>query len=229
MFDELFDMSASAAAELFLKIEMPEQIFDLLDSYISTVGESLDRSVYERVGEGVWIAKNAELADSAHISPPCIVGEGAQLRHGAFIRGSVIVGRGCIIGNSSEVKSSILFDGVKLPHFNYVGDSVLGRDVHFGAGAIVSNLKSTASPIRVASEHFRAANRRKLGALIGDRAQLGCSAVVCPGSVIGRESIIYPLSLVRGGVPSRSIYKSDSSVVPIEPDIGDGEGSVCAE
>lgn len=228
MFDELFDMSASAAAHLFEKCDSEERVFDLLDEYILTLASRLDGAVYERAFDGVWIAKNAVISNSAHIDAPCIIGEGTTLRSGALIRGGVIVGRNCVIGNSSEVKSSILFDGVKLPHFNYVGDSVLGRDVHFGAGAIVSNLKSTASPIRVAASHFRAANRRKLGALIGDSAQLGCSAVVCPGSVIGRESIIYPLSLVRGCVPERSIYKNDGKCVPIEADIGGGE-DVCVE
>jgi len=164
---------------------------------------TLDDS-YSRCGD-IWIARDAAVSPTASITGPCIIDHGAEIRHCAFIRGSVIVGRGCVAGNSTEIKNSILFDGAQAPHFNYVGDSIMGFRSHMGAGVITSNLRSDRK--NVISQGV-ATGMRKLGAMIGDRAEIGCGAVLCPGSIVGRDSIVYPCCAVRGSVPDGHIYKS---------------------
>ncbi len=205
---DLFDFSRTIAAPLFSEKAYPWEALRSLQSFIYETGESLTDE-YIRTGD-IWIARDAVVAPTACISGPCIIDHGAEIRHGAFIRGSVIIGKNCVVGNSSEVKNSILFDGAQAPHFNYVGDSILGFKAHIGAGVITSNLKSDKTSVTVCGIDT---GLRKLGALIGDHAEIGCGAVLCPGTMIGRNSTVYPLSMVRGCVPPGYIYKSAENIV----------------
>ncbi len=192
----------------------PWEALDGLKEYIRTLGESLPADRYDRIGEDVWVAKTATVAPTAHIGGPAIICEGAEIRHCAFIRGSAIVGASAVVGNSVELKNCILFDCVQVPHFNYVVDSVLGYRSHMGAGAVTSNVKSDKTPVSVKLEDDRVATgRKKFGAMLGDHVEVGCNSVLNPGTVIGRNSNIYPLSSVRGFVPEGCIYKSAACVV----------------
>ena len=212
---ELFDLTKTLAGELISECRYPEEALDSLGEFIIKKGRELDGNRYVQISEGIWKAVNATVAESAVICPPCIIGGGTEIRCGAFIRGSVLIGNECVVGNSTEVKCSILFDRVQIPHFNYVGDSILGYGAHLGAGAVTSNVKSDKSDIYVTDgEERRNTGRRKLGSLIGDHVEIGCNAVLCPGTVIGRSSTVYPLSLVRGEVPSDSIYKGHKCITP---------------
>ena len=186
----------------------------LKKALILALGATLPTETYEEVSAGVWIAKSAVIATTASISAPAIIGEDTELRQGAFIRGSVLIGQGCVVGNSVELKNCILFDGVQVPHYNYVGDSILGYRSHMGAGAITSNVKSDKSPIsvRVGSDALPT-GRKKFGALLGDYVEVGCNSVLNPGTVIGSHSNVYPLSSVRGYVPPNSIYKARDAVI----------------
>lgn len=194
--------------------EYPWQALDGLADFIRQLGSRLSDEEFTRVGEDVWIAKSAKVAPSACINGPCIIGEESEVRHGAFVRGSALVGSGCVVGNSVELKNCILFDGAQVPHFNYVGDSILGYRAHLGAGAVTSNVKSDKTPvvIRCGRESVQT-GRKKLGALIGDCVEVGCNSVLNPGTVVGAGSQIYPLSSVRGYVPENSIYKSRDCVI----------------
>ena len=178
------------------------------------LGESLDVREYEKMGEGVYISRSAKIDSSAKIEGACIIGKGAVLRKGAYVRGNCIIGDGCVIGNSSEIKNSILFNECQVPHFNYVGDSILGYKAHLGAGAKISNLKSdkTNVCITVNGEKLKT-DLKKLGAILGDRVEIGCNAVLNPGTVIGRNTTVYPLSSVRGYVEENSIYKSEQNII----------------
>ena len=210
---ELFDITKTMAEPLLRECEYPEKALLRLQEFIEELGHALDTKRYAEASEGVWIAKSARVSHSACIMPPCIIGEDTEIRQGAFIRGSVIVGCGCVVGNSSEVKNSILFDRVQVPHFNYVGDSILGYASHLGAGAVTSNVKSDKSDVFVTHDGERQNTyRRKLGAMIGDHTEVGCGAVLCPGTIIGKNSTVYPLSLVRGTVPSDSIFKGQDNI-----------------
>ena len=167
--------------------------------------------------EFVWIHKTVKISPTAWIGPVCIIGEGTQVRHGAFKRGSVLIGKNCVVGNSTEIKNAILFDGVQVPHYNYVGDSILGYKSHLGAGAITSNVKSDKTLVRVKSgEEIINTSLKKFGAILGDNVEVGCNSVLNPGTVIGRNSRIYPLSCVRGIVPENSIYKGKDDIVIME-------------
>ena len=194
--------------------EYPWQALDGLADFIRQLGSRLSDEEFTRVGEDVWIAKSAKVAPSACINGPCIIGEESEVRHGAFVRGSALVGSGCVVGNSVELKNCILFDGAQVPHFNYVGDSILGYRAHLGAGAVTSNVKSDKTPvvIRCGRESVQT-GRKKLGALIGDCVEVGCNSVLNPGTVVGAGSQIYPLSSVRGYVPENSIYKARDCVI----------------
>lgn len=194
--------------------EYPWQALDGLADFICQLGARLSDEQFTRVGEDVWIAKSAKVAPSACINGPCIIGEESEVRHGAFVRGSALVGSGCVVGNSVELKNCILFDGAQVPHFNYVGDSILGYRAHLGAGAVTSNVKSDKTPvvIRCGRESVQT-GRKKLGALIGDCVEVGCNSVLNPGTVVGAGSQIYPLSSVRGYVPENSIYKARDCVI----------------
>lgn len=210
----LFDLSHTLAAPLLSGVEWPWQALDGLADFIRTVGPTLPAGEYTLAAPDVWVANTALVAPSALVNGPCIIGPGAEVRHCAFIRGSALVGAGAVVGNSVELKNCILFDGAQAPHFNYVGDSILGHKAHMGAGAVTSNLKSDKSPvvIRHGAEQL-ATGRQKLGALVGDFAEVGCNSVLCPGTVLGRSSQVYPASCVRGVVPEKHIFKAPGNVV----------------
>ena len=210
---ELYDLSHTIAAELFDGIYYPWELLDSIKEFIIRLGNTLDPDVYNNVGNGVFIAKDATVAPTAFINGPCIIDSGAEIRHCAYIRGSAIVGKGAVVGNSTELKNCILFDGVQVPHFNYVGDSVLGYKSHMGAGAVTSNVKSDKTPVAVKSGSTAIdTGRKKFGAMLGDFVEVGCNSVLCPGTVIGRNTNIYPLSRVRGVIPPDSIFKSQSDI-----------------
>lgn len=205
---KLFDLNQTIAASIFDGIEYPWQVLPLIKDFILKLGETLPEDEYEKHGENIWISKSAGVAPTASITGPAIICADAEIRHCAFIRGSVIVGCGAVVGNSTELKNVILFNRVQVPHYNYVGDSVLGFKAHMGAGAITSNVKSDKSLVTVSVKNVRAVTgMKKLGAMLGDNVEVGCGSVLNPGTVVGRGSIIYPLSMVRGFVPENSIYK----------------------
>ncbi len=211
---EIFDISKTLAAPLLEKTQYPWEALSGIKDFILSLGPTLDKTVYEEVKPQVWIAKSAVVFDSAYIASPCIIGENTEVRHSAFIRGSVIIGNGCVVGNSTEIKNSIVFDSVQIPHYNYVGDSILGYRSHLGAGAITSNVKSdkTLVAVRTAEGNIET-GLKKFGAMVGDYVEVGCNSVLCPGTVIGRNSNIYPLSRVRGFVPESSIFKASDNIV----------------
>ena len=204
----------SIAYPLLEKFDYPWQALSSISSYITEIGDTLSSEEYDKLGENVWIAKTAKIAPSAYINGPCIIGRDAEIRHCAFIRGSAIIGDGAVIGNSTELKNCILFDGVQVPHFNYVGDSILGYKSHMGAGCITSNVKSDKSTIVVhAQDKDIETGYKKFGAMLGDYVEVGCNSVLNPGTVVCRNSNIYPTSCVRGVVPEASIFKNDGKIV----------------
>ncbi len=204
----LFDYSKTIAKPLLESIEYPWEALPKIKDFIIELGKTLDPEIYEQRGENIWIAKSATVFDSAYLGGPLIICEDAEVRHCAFIRGSAIVGKGAVVGNSTELKNSILFDGVQVPHYNYIGDSILGYKSHTGAGTITSNLKSDKSLVTVACDDEKVeTDVKKFGAMLGDHVEVGCNSVLNPGSVIGRNTNIYPLSFVRGYVAENSIYK----------------------
>lgn len=212
---ELFDLEHTMAKDRLAMTEYPWEILDGIGDIILKLGSELDKSLYDHREDGVWIAKSATVAPTAYIGAPCIIGERSEIRHGAFIRGKALVGNDCVVGNSAELKNCILFDNVQVPHYNYVGDSVLGYKAHMGAGSITSNVKSDKTFVKV-KLHDGAVletGRKKLGAMLGDGVEIGCNSVLNPGTVIGKNTNVYPLSSVRGVVPSDSIYKSGDVIV----------------
>lgn len=213
-FKRILDTSRTVAEPLFRRHAYPWDVLNDISEFIRDISKDLGDDFYSP-SEGLYISKSATVDPSARLCPPCIIGEGSDVRYCALIRGNVIVGRGCVVGHSSELKSCLLFDGAKAPHFNYVGDSVLGHNAHLGAGVILSNLRSDRNEVIIAFERFRVASgRKKLGATVGDRAEIGCNAVLCPGSVIGNDTTVYPLSTVRGYLPPNAIFKGNGNVVP---------------
>ena len=213
----LFDLSHTVADELLSSVTYPWEALAKISDFIFELGIRLDPSRYYSPQNGVWIAKDAFISESAVISSPCIIGKDAEIRHCAFIRGSAIIGCGAVVGNSSEIKNCILFDEAKLPHFNYAGDSIIGYKAHFGAGVITSNVKSDKSLISVCTDRSHIhTGLKKLGAIVGDKTEVGCNTVLNPGTVIGKESSIYPSSCVRGYVKGGHIYKSPNNIVPKE-------------
>ena len=210
---ELYAPGHSRAWEYLAACQYPWEILDRIGEIVQTIGASLPPDLYEYVADGVWIAHSAKIAPTAHISAPAVIGENAEVRHGAYIRGGVLVGDGCVVGNSVELKNCILFDNVQVPHYNYVGDSVLGHRAHLGAGAVTSNVKSDRSDVVIrTAETAVSTGRYKVGAFLGDGVEVGCNAVLNPGTVIGQGSSVYPLSSVRGVVPSGAIFKSGKNV-----------------
>ncbi len=197
--------------------EYPWDILPRLSEMISELGETLSPTEYERRGEDVWISRLASVAESAYIKGPTIICEGAEVRHCAFIRGGVLVGKGAVVGNSTEIKNAVLFDKAQAPHYNYIGDSILGFGAHFGAGAITSNVKGDKTNVTVGGgEEKLETGLRKFGALVGDRGEIGCGTVLNPGTVIGRNTQIYPMSSVRGIVGENKIYKSHDNIIDKE-------------
>lgn len=212
---ELFNLDKTIAKPFLAKKQYPWQALPGIAGFIRQLGETLPTSLFTKTGEDIWIANSASIAPSAFIAGPCIICEGAELRHSAFIRGSVIVGRHAVVGNSTELKNTILFDEVQVPHFNYVGDSILGHRAHFGAGVIASNIKSDKSPIVIHSDEGSAETGLiKIGVMAGDGAEVGCNSVLNPGTILGQNCTVYPLSLVRGTVPRNCLFKTGGVIVP---------------
>lgn len=210
----LLDLNKTIAAELLENTEYPWQILDDIKDFIVKIGEELPSERFDKTGENIWIAKSAKVFPSAYIAGPCIIDENAEIRHCAFIRGSAIVGKNCVVGNSVELKNVILFDNVQVPHYNYVGDSILGYKAHMGAGSLTSNVKSDKTLVTVHDgEEKLETGRKKFGAVLGDYVEIGCNSVLNPGTVIGRHSNVYPLSSVRGTVPPNCIYKKADEIV----------------
>lgn len=213
---ELYDLNETIAAELFKDLVYPWEALPLIKDFIIKLGNSLDPSEYELRGENVWVAKSAKVFDSAYLGGPCIIGKNAEVRQCAFIRGNAIIGEGAVVGNSTELKNVVLFNKVQVPHYNYVGDSILGYKAHMGAGSITSNVKSDKTLVVVKSKTSGteiATGLKKFGAMLGDNVEVGCNSVLNPGTVIGRCSNIYPLSRVRGVIPPNHIFKDAENIV----------------
>ncbi len=210
--NELFSLEYTLSADYLSSFNYGWEALSGISQMIIELSKSLSAE-YTELWDKIWVHKTVKLSDTAYIKGPCIIGKDSEIRHGAFIRGSVLIGESCVIGNSTEIKNSILFDKVQVPHFNYVGDSILGYKVHFGAGAITSNVKSDKSLVSVKGISEFKTNLRKIGALIGDRTEIGCNTVLNPGTVIGRSCTVYPLSNVRGVIPDSYIYKSESNII----------------
>lgn len=212
--EELLNLKETIAVNIFNGLIYPWEALALIKDFIKVLGPTLNQDDYIKMGDYIWVSTTAKVAPTASISGPTIIDHHAEIRHGAFIRGSVIVGENAVVGNSSELKNVLLFNNVQVPHFNYVGDSILGYKSHMGAGSITSNMKSDKSNISVIIKDERIeTGLRKFGAILGDHVEVGCNAVLNPGSVIGREANIYPLSMVRGFIPQNSIYKKQGEVV----------------
>ena len=210
----LYNLEETIAKELLEKHEYPWEVLPEISEYILNLGEKLDKNIFEKRGENIWVAKTAKIAPTAYINGPAIIDEEAEIRHCAFIRGNAIVGKGAVVGNSTELKNVILFNKVQVPHYNYVGDSILGYKAHMGAGSITSNVKSDKKlvVIKNGTEKIET-NRKKVGAMLGDSVEVGCGSVLNPGTIVGKNSNIYPLSSVRGVVPENSIYKNKNEIV----------------
>lgn len=210
----LYDLKETIAAELLESVEYPWEALKGISDFIRKIGPTLDTDIYEQKGEEIWVAKSAKVAPTAYLNGPLIIDEDAEIRHCAFIRGSAIVGKGSVVGNSTELKNVIIFNSVQVPHYNYVGDSILGHKSHMGAGSITSNVKSdkTLVVVKDKDEEIKT-GLKKFGAMLGDHVEVGCNSVLNPGTVIGRCSNIYPLSMVRGVVPANSIYKNKNEIV----------------
>lgn len=211
---DLFSLKDSIAAPLFEGATYPFEVLPKIGGFIKQLGPTLDPEIYERRGKDIWIAKSALIAPTASITGPCIIGENTEVRHCAFIRGNALVGNNCVVGNSTELKNVVLIGSVQVPHYNYVGDSVLGMRSHMGAGSITSNVKSdkTLVTVKVGNERIET-GLKKFGAVLGDGVEVGCGSVLNPGTVIGQNTNIYPLSSVRGFIPANSIYKNAGEVV----------------
>lgn len=212
--ENLYNLEETIAAKIFEGVTYPWEVLPKISDFIIELGNTLDKEEYEKVGEDVWIAKSATVAPTAYIKGPAIIGKNAEIRHCAFIRGKAIVGEGCVVGNSTELKNVILFNKVQVPHYNYVGDSILGYKSHMGAGSITSNVKSDKKLVIIKNETEKIeTGLKKVGAMIGDGVEVGCGCVLNPGTVIGKNSNIYPLSSVRKIVPTNSIYKNQNEIV----------------
>ena len=211
---ELYDLNETIAAELFEGLTYPWEALPKIGDFIVKLGQSLPQDKFVQHGENVWISKTAKVFPSAYIHGPAIIDEDAEIRHCAFIRGNAIVGKGAVVGNSTELKNVVLFNKVQVPHYNYVGDSILGFKAHMGAGSITSNVKSDKTLVVVKAEEEKVeTGLKKFGAMLGDNVEVGCNSVLNPGTVVGRCSNIYPTSCVRGFIPADSIYKNKNEIV----------------
>ena len=210
---ELFDLSQTRASGLLTDKEYPWEALGDIHNLIIEIGNTLDPDLYDKVGEDVWIAKSATVFDSAYIHGAAIIGENTQVRHCAFIRGDALIGDNCVIGNSCEIKNVIIFNNCEVPHYNYVGDSILGFHAHMGAGSITSNIKSDRKNIIIKGTKAYVTGRRKIGAILGDYAEVGCNAVLNPGTIVGQHSMVYPTTCVRGIIPANCIVKDDKEIV----------------
>ena len=214
---DLLDLSHTLAGDYLAGFEYPWQGLDGIKDLILSLGPKLSAEEYDHPADGVWVAKSAAVFPSAYLGAPCIIGPETEVRHGAFIRGSALVGAHCVVGNSVELKNVILFDNVQVPHYNYVGDSILGYKSHMGAGSITSNVKSDKTLVVVKGDgESIETGRKKFGAILGDGVEVGCNSVLNPGTVLGRRTSVYPTSCVRGVIPADSIVKTGGVVVPRE-------------
>ena len=213
---DLFDLSHTLAKDYFAGFTYPWEALPGIGNMITELGSRLDKAEYTEVSPQVWVHNSAKVFPSAYLGAPCIIGAGTEVRHCAFIRGNALVGENCVVGNSVELKNVVLFDGVQVPHYNYVGDSILGYKAHMGAGSITSNVKSDKTLVVIHSEPKIPTGIKKVGALIGDRVEVGCNSVLNPGTVIGRDSCVYPVCCVRGVIPANSIYKTGGKIVSKE-------------
>ena len=212
--ENLYNLEQTIAKDIFEGVTYPWEVLPKIEEFIISLGKTLDKNEYEEKGENIWIAKSAKVAPTAYIAGPAIIGKNAEIRHCAFIRGKAIVGEGAVVGNSTELKNVILFNKVQVPHYNYVGDSILGYKSHMGAGSITSNVKSDKKLVIVKNDKEQIeTGLKKFGAMLGDEVEVGCSSVLNPGTVIGKHTNIYPLSSVRGVVPEHSIYKNKNEIV----------------
>jgi len=215
---ELYDLSQTIASELFHDVAYPWEALPEIHDFIIELGKTLPEDIFEKRGENIWVAKSARVAPTACLNGPLIIDEEAEVRHCAFVRGSAIVGKGAVVGNSTELKNVVLFNKVQVPHYNYVGDSILGYRAHMGAGSITSNVKSDKTLVVVkgksaAGDISIKTGLKKMGAMLGDNVEVGCNSVLNPGTVIGRNTNIYPVSMVRGVIPADSIYKSKTEII----------------
>lgn len=210
----LYNLDETIAKDIFAGKEYPWEVLPYIGEYIKKLGSTLPTDEYDKVGEDIWIAKSAKVAKTAYINGPCIIGKNTEVRHCAFIRGNALVGEGCVVGNSTELKNVIIFNCVQVPHYNYVGDSVLGYKSHMGAGSITSNVKQDKTLVTVNINGTKVdTGLKKFGAMLGDNVEVGCNSVLNPGTVVGRHSNIYPLSMVRGYIAADSIYKKSGEIV----------------
>ena len=214
---ELYDLSHTAAAPLLAATVHPWEALPRIGDFIRELGASLSLEEYDHPQEDVWIHKTAKIYPNNTIAGPCVIGPETEVRPGAFIRGNALVGAGCVVGNSTELKNVILFDSVQVPHYNYVGDSILGYKSHMGAGAVTSNVKQDKTPVTVQAGFRRLeTGLKKFGAILGDHVEVGCNSVLNPGTVVGRSSRVYPLSMVRGFLPGGMIHKNTGETVPLQ-------------
>ena len=212
--ENLYDLTETIAADLFAEAEYPWEVLPRIHDFILELGKRLPEEIYEKRGEDIWVAKNAKVAPTACLNGPLIIDEEAEIRHCAFVRGNAIVGKGAVVGNSTELKNVVLFNKVQVPHYNYVGDSILGYKSHMGAGSITSNVKSDKTLVVVKSPYGNIeTGLKKMGAMLGDNVEVGCNSVLNPGTVIGRCSNVYPTSMVRGFIEPDSIYKKQGEIV----------------
>ena len=210
---ELFNLEKTLAGDYLSAFLYPWEALGGLKDFIRTLGNSLEKTEYDELASEVWAHKSAKIASTACINAPCVICAGAEIRHAAFLRGSALVGKDCVVGNSTELKNVILFDGVQVPHYNYVGDSILGYKVHMGAGSITSNVKSDKTHVVITcGEERMETGLKKIGAMLGDFVEVGCNSVLNPGTIIGKNSTVYPLSCVRGTVAENSIYKTGGEI-----------------
>lgn len=211
---DLFDLSKTIAAELFSGVGYPFEVLPKIKDFIIALQKTLDPTEFTEISEGVFAHNSAVIAPSASIAAPCIIDAGTEVRHCAFIRGSALIGKNCVVGNSCELKNVVIFDNVQVPHYNYVGDSILGYKSHMGAGSITSNVKSDKTLVTVKTSDGRIeTGLKKMGAILGDFVEVGCNSVLNPGTIIGRNTNIYPTSCVRGFIPADSIYKDANTIV----------------
>ena len=211
--EKLYNLNETIAKELLSSKKYPWELLPEINQFILELGPKLDKEIFNQIGENIWVAKSAKISPTASITGSVIIDENAEIRHCAFIRGKAIIGKNAVVGNSTELKNCILFNNVQVPHYNYVGDSILGYKAHMGAGSITSNVKSDKTNVQIKGNETIDTNLRKVGAFLGDGVEVGCNSVLNPGTVIGRNSNIYPLSSVRGVIPENSIYKNKNEIV----------------
>ena len=210
----IYTLEETIAKDIFSDKTFPREVLPEIKNFICKLGETLDPDRYEKRGENIWVAKTAKVFESAYIAGPCIIDEEAEIRHCAFIRGNAIVGKKAVVGNSTELKNVILFNEVQVPHYNYVGDSILGYKAHMGAGTITSNVKSDKNLVVVHAKTVEIETKlKKVGAMLGDYVEVGCNTVLNPGTIVGKNSNIYPVSLVRGVISANSIFKNQSNII----------------